>query len=518
MIRLRGRLGRLLVLLLTIGLVAAACGSDDGDDDASASASAADTEASASEPAEEEGDEEAIEKEPAEEAGPYPVTLTQQMGEVTIPAEPETIVAVDLWSVDFLSELGIVPAQAYTFGPPPGFVDTQGVEVTPVQGDLPIETIAAAGPDLITDISGFFTTLDAEVGETLTGVAPTLSPPGDALEDGWQDRFRHLAAALDRADDAEAIIAEAEAKAASIATEFPELDGAAITFARYNGAELSTIDLVIDDSDFTRRFMNDELGFTTPPAQQEAFDAGEGEPVGGALGVSLERVDLVGEGADAVVMFLAADGDDFIENPIWQAQDIVAEDRVVYVDLDGVFAVRTPSPAAIDYLFENVLPPLAAAARGDGASSVAVEGGDDVVAVGAEGGSTQIGVYSSFSPAFAQAVGGPGPVTAFLPSDEALVGLDPSVLGALQADFDLLDRVLQYHAVAEALTAENLIAAGEVDTLLGEAITIAVDGDTVVLNDGQATVSTADIEASNGITHVIEGLLIPPSLIDQLGG
>ncbi|MEL6981664.1 MAG: fasciclin domain-containing protein, partial [Actinomycetota bacterium] len=348
-------------------------------------------------------------------------------------------------------------------------------------------------------------------------VAPTVSHPVDGFTDAWQDRFRHIAAALDRSEDAEAIIAEAEAKAASIAVEFPELDGAAITFARYNGAEVGTIDLVIDDSDFTRRFMNEELGFATPAPQVEAFDAGEGEAVGGALGVSLERVDLVGEGADAVVMFLAADGQEFIESAIWQAQDVVAEDRVVYVDLDGVFAVRTPSPAAIDYLFENVLPPLAAAARGDGASSVEVAGGDDVVSVGVAEGSTQISAFASFSPDFATAVGGPGPVTVFLPSDEALTSLDPSVLTALQTDFEMLDAVLQYHAAVGALTTADLAAEGEVETLLGESVDITVDGDAVVLNGGQATVVAADLEASNGLSHVIDGLLIPPSLADELG-
>ncbi|NBC01844.1 MAG: hypothetical protein GVY15_13415 [Bacteroidetes bacterium] len=81
-------------------------------------------------------------------------------------------------------------------------------------------------------------------------------------------------------------------------------------------------------------------------------------------------------------------------------------------------------------------------------------------------------------------------------------------------------QILQYHVVAGSATTStallDLLAEGEVTltTLQGEDLTIALDGDQVVFNDGQATLDVANLDyfASNGILHVIDGLLLPPSL------
>ncbi|MEM8924256.1 MAG: fasciclin domain-containing protein [Actinomycetota bacterium] len=498
---------RMLSILLALVLVAAACGSDGDDEGADDETTTTAEEATATEEQEEE------EAEPSA----YPVTLTQQLGEVTIEAAPESIVTLDQWSLDFLTELGITPTSSFSFPPFSSWVTSRldGIEPTPIQGDLPLEAIAAASPDVIFDISGFFTALAPETGATLSEIAPTVSPPVDGLSDTWQARFRHLGAALDRADDVEAIIAETEAALAQANEDFPALAGAAITIARFN-TESNTIDLLVDDSDFTRAYMNNELGFSTPAAQVEAFDSGAGEAFGGALQISAEQLELVGQDADAVIMFTTGDLSSLTDQDLWQSLDVVTEDRVVFVDIDTLFAVRTPSPAAVDHVIENLLPELSAAVSGDGASSAA-GGPANVVEAAAGAGSTLISNFASFSPTFNDAVTGEGPVTAFLPSDESLSTADPAVTAALQADLALLDTVLQYHAVAGALTAEEVIAAGQIDTLLGESITVTVDGDTVVLNDGQATVAAADLEAPNGIAHVIDGLLIPPSVADQFG-
>ena len=82
-------------------------------------------------------------------------------------------------------------------------------------------------------------------------------------------------------------------------------------------------------------------------------------------------------------------------------------------------------------------------------------------------------------------------------------------------------QILQYHAVAGSATTStallDLLAEGEVTltTVQGEDLTIALDGDQVVFNDGQATLDVANLDyfASNGILHVIDGLLLPPSLV-----
>ncbi|MEM9204579.1 MAG: fasciclin domain-containing protein, partial [Actinomycetota bacterium] len=95
----------------------------------------------------------------------------------------------------------------------------------------------------------------------------------------------------------------------------------------------------------------------------------------------------------------------------------------------------------------------------------------------------------------------------------------PELAAALQSDFALLDEVLQYHAIVDAgLLAADISGVTEVMTALGEPITVEVVDGTVVLNGGQATVVVADLMADNGIGHVIDGILIPPSRVDELAG
>ena len=56
--------------------------------------------------------------------------------------------------------------------------------------------------------------------------------------------------------------------------------------------------------------------------------------------------------------------------------------------------------------------------------------------------------------------------------------------------------------------AADVVKLNEAKTVNGEVLSIKVDGDVVVVND--AMVSTADIEASNGVIHVINSVVLPP--------
>jgi transforming growth factor-beta-induced protein len=110
-----------------------------------------------------------------------------------------------------------------------------------------------------------------------------------------------------------------------------------------------------------------------------------------------------------------------------------------------------------------------------------------------------------------------GPFTVFAPTDEAfgalLEALEVSAEDLL-ADTDLLLDVLGYHVVPGTFYAEDVLAAadmmeGEFDiaTALGQAATISFDGENVFI-DG-ATVIQTDIEASNGVIHVIDSVILP---------
>jgi uncharacterized surface protein with fasciclin (FAS1) repeats len=104
---------------------------------------------------------------------------------------------------------------------------------------------------------------------------------------------------------------------------------------------------------------------------------------------------------------------------------------------------------------------------------------------------------------------GEGPFTVFAPTDEAFAAVDPATLEALGQNQEALQQVLTYHVVAGEVMSSD-IEPGAVETVEGSEVTITVEGGMVMVND--ATVTTADVEASNGVIHVIDSVLIPPDL------
>lgn len=102
-----------------------------------------------------------------------------------------------------------------------------------------------------------------------------------------------------------------------------------------------------------------------------------------------------------------------------------------------------------------------------------------------------------------------GPFTVFAPNDEAFGQLDQDDLNALLADPTQLTEILEYHVVEGAVLSSDLEDGQTVTTLQGEDLTVSIDGDTVMV-DG-ATVVQADVEVGNGVIHVIDGVIRPPS-------
>lgn len=105
---------------------------------------------------------------------------------------------------------------------------------------------------------------------------------------------------------------------------------------------------------------------------------------------------------------------------------------------------------------------------------------------------------------------GEGPFTVFAPSDDAFAALPSTLLTKLllPENKDVLVSILTYHVVAGKVTSQQ-IRAGEVTTVEGSPISIGTSGGLLV-ND--ATVVLADVEASNGVIHVIDRVLVPPTV------
>ena len=114
-----------------------------------------------------------------------------------------------------------------------------------------------------------------------------------------------------------------------------------------------------------------------------------------------------------------------------------------------------------------------------------------------------------------ETLSGAGPYTVFAPTDDAFAALPEGTLAELlqPANRDQLTAILTYHVVAGEVRSGDL-SSGEVTTVSGADATVSVNGASVTVTDGggdMAEVVTADIPASNGVIHVIDAVLIPPS-------
>jgi uncharacterized surface protein with fasciclin (FAS1) repeats len=104
---------------------------------------------------------------------------------------------------------------------------------------------------------------------------------------------------------------------------------------------------------------------------------------------------------------------------------------------------------------------------------------------------------------------GPGPFTVFAPTDAAFAKLPDGTLSDLLKPENKakLTAILTYHVVAGKLTAADVQAVSELKTLNGKELPVKVVGGKVMVGD--ATVTTADVGATNGVIHVIDTVLLP---------
>jgi uncharacterized surface protein with fasciclin (FAS1) repeats len=102
---------------------------------------------------------------------------------------------------------------------------------------------------------------------------------------------------------------------------------------------------------------------------------------------------------------------------------------------------------------------------------------------------------------------GKGPFTVFAPTDEAFAKLPAGTLDALLKDKKKLTAILTYHVVSGTVTSAEVAKMTSAKTVNGQELTIsAKDGKVTV---GNATVTQADIPASNGVIHAIDTVLLP---------
>jgi transforming growth factor-beta-induced protein len=139
----------------------------------------------------------------------------------------------------------------------------------------------------------------------------------------------------------------------------------------------------------------------------------------------------------------------------------------------------------------------------------------DIVDVATEAGSFATLLTAVEAAGLVETLQGEGPFTVFAPTDEAFAALPEGTLDSLLSDTEALSQVLLYHVVPGEVMASDVVELESATTVQGEDIAITVEGDSVKVND--ANVVSTDIAASNGVIHVLDQVILPPSVSEAAG-
>ncbi|MBD2100467.1 fasciclin domain-containing protein [Leptolyngbya sp. FACHB-261] len=129
----------------------------------------------------------------------------------------------------------------------------------------------------------------------------------------------------------------------------------------------------------------------------------------------------------------------------------------------------------------------------------------DIVDIAVGAGSFQTLVAAVQAAGLVDTLKSPGPFTVFAPNDEAFAKLPPGTIQTLLQNIPQLTRILKYHVVSGKLSQADLAKVDSVTSVEGSPIRIDTTDGFEVKN---ATVVAADIEADNGIIHVLDTVIL----------
>ncbi len=111
----------------------------------------------------------------------------------------------------------------------------------------------------------------------------------------------------------------------------------------------------------------------------------------------------------------------------------------------------------------------------------------------------------------AETLSGEGPFTVFAPTDDAFAKLPAGTLDELlkPENKQALTDILLYHVVTGSIKAADVASLSEAETVLGEKVSVKVEDGKVFINDAEVVIT--DVEASNGLIHVINSVILPPA-------
>jgi len=178
-----------------------------------------------------------------------------------------------------------------------------------------------------------------------------------------------------------------------------------------------------------------------------------------------------------------------------QYVDILVEDGMVMVDNAQVIITDIGAANGVIHVIDSVILPESRS----------------IVDIAVEDGRFNTLVTAVQAADLVDTLSGEGPYTVFAPTDEAFAALPEGTIDALLADVPTLTDVLLYHVVDDKVMASEVagLDGKSADTALdGQAIDVSLEMSNVYLNENAKVIIT-DIEASNGVIHVIDTVLLP---------
>jgi transforming growth factor-beta-induced protein len=142
--------------------------------------------------------------------------------------------------------------------------------------------------------------------------------------------------------------------------------------------------------------------------------------------------------------------------------------------------------------------------------SVILPESKNIVEVASSAGSFGTLLAAADAAGLVEALSGEGPLTVFAPTDEAFSKLPAGTVDDLlkPENKGKLAEILKYHVVAGRVFSDTALKAGSAKTLQGQSIDVSIEEGQPKVND--AALVATDIDASNGVIHVIDSVILPP--------
>lgn len=183
--------------------------------------------------------------------------------------------------------------------------------------------------------------------------------------------------------------------------------------------------------------------------------------------------------------------------------------RVNIAVVDGKVSVDKASVVKTDILCSNGIIHVI--------DSVILPASDNIVVTADKAGAFKTLLAAAKAAGLAEALTGAGPFTVFAPTDEAFAKLPAGTVESLlkPENKEKLVAILKYHVVAGRVYSEDALAAKKATTLQGSEIRVSVSGGQAKIND--ANLVTTDLDASNGVIHVIDSVILPAAKPAKVG-